>query len=183
MKVFVLTPLLIISWWSYHDGHTLMIKSWLSYHDDHEVVMILMIIRSSFWCHFGVLLGGFWSHFGATLSSKIVLEALWELCSCWKSIFQVLLRPFWKVLESFWGSFWRYFAIFCRYKFHNGFLYDFKMIFVGFWYPLDKQKWPKSMEGGAKIKLSCCLLSNAFASRFGQDFGSGLGQFWVPLGL
>ena len=32
------------------------------------------------------------------------------------------------------------------------------------------------MEGGAKIKLSCCLLSNVFASRFGQDFGSRLGS-------
>ena len=104
MKVFVLTPFLIISWWPYHGDHTLMITSWLSDHDDHEVVMILMIIRSSFWCHFGVLLGGFWSHFGATLSSKIVLEALWQLCSCSKSIFRVQAHPFWKVFRACWAQ-------------------------------------------------------------------------------
>ena len=30
------------------------------------------------------------------------------------------------------------------------------------------------MEGGAKIKLSCCLLSNAYANRFWKDFWPGL---------
>ena len=39
------------------------------------------------------------------------------------------LRPFWMVLESFWGDFWNYFGIFCGYRFHYKFLYDFDMIF------------------------------------------------------
>ena len=30
------------------------------------------------------------------------------------------------------GSFWNYFGIFCGYKFHEEFLYDFKMICHGF---------------------------------------------------
>ena len=30
------------------------------------------------------------------------------------------------------------------------------------------------MEAGAKIKLSCCLLSNVFGNRFWKDFGLGL---------
>ena len=48
---------------------------------------------------------------------------------------------FWKVLECFWEGFWRYFAIFCWYKLHKGFLYDFNMIFDGFVCHLDQQKW------------------------------------------
>ena len=40
------------------------------------------------------------------------------------------------------------------------------------------------MEGSAKIKLSCCLLSNAYANRFWEDFGPRLetilGSNWSP---
>ena len=114
------------------------------------------------------------------LSSKIVLETSWELCSGWKLIFQVPIRPFWRVLESFWESVWRYFGISCRYRFHNRSLYDFKMIFVWFSYPLDKQKWANCMGGPAKIKLSCCSLLNVFGNWFWKDFGDGMEGFLRP---
>ena len=42
------------------------------------------------------------------------------------------LRPFWKVLESFWGDFLKNFGLFCGYRFHSEFLYDFELIFHGF---------------------------------------------------
>ena len=133
--------------------------------------------------HFGTLVGGFLNHFGVMLNSQIVLESPWEVCWAWKSIFQVRLRPFWRVLERFWGSFWRYFGIFCRYRFHYEILYDFKTIFDGFWYLVDKQNQAKSMEGSAKINFSCCSLSNVFGNRFSTEFGFGWKQFWVPIGF
>ena len=36
------------------------------------------------------------------------------------------------------------------------------------------------MEGGAKIKLSCCLLSNAFGNQFWKDFGVEIKAFLGP---
>ena len=42
------------------------------------------------------------------------------------------LRPFWRVLESFWGDFWNYFGIFCGCGFHYESLDDFKTIVYGF---------------------------------------------------
>ena len=36
------------------------------------------------------------------------------------------------------------------------------------------------MGGPAKIKLSCCLLSNVFGNRFWKDFGVGMEAFLGP---
>ena len=142
-----------------------------------------MVLLTSFSFHFGVLPGGFWKDFEVMLSSKLVLEALCRLCFCRKSISSLRPTPFWKVLETFWRRFWIYFGIFCRYEFHEWFLHDFKMIFHWFWYPMDKQKWAKSMEGSAKIKLSSLLRSNAYANRFWVDYGSFWSWFWPSIGL
>ena len=147
--------------------------------DDHIVRSFLR----SFWMHFGGLVGGFLDHFGVMLRSQIVLESPWEVCWAWKSIFQVRLRPFWRVLERFWGSFWRYFDIFCRYRLHYEILYDLKTIFDGFWYLVNKQNWGKSMEGSAKINFASYLLWNEYGHRSWTDFGSGWQQFWFPIGL
>ena len=125
--------------------------------------------------HFGTLVGRFLDHFGVMLSSEIVLEAPWELCLAWKSIFWVRPRPFWRVLERFWASFWRYFGIFCRYRLHYEILYDLKTIFDGFWYLVDKQNQAKSMEDSAKINFASSLLSSEYGHWFWTEFGVWLG--------
>ena len=130
--------------------------------------------------HFGTLVGGFLDHFGVMLRSEIAFEGLWELCSAWKSISPPERRPFWRVLESLWGGFWKYFGIFCRYRFHYEMLHDFKPIFDGFWYSVNKQNRAKSMEGIAKINFSCCSLSNVFENWFWTGFGCRLGAILRP---
>ena len=94
-----------------------------------EVAMVLLI---SFWYDFGVLVGRILGRFEVMLRSKIGLQASWTLQSSQTWISTVRLRPFWKVLGDFWGGFWRYFCIFCGYRFHYKSFYDFKMIFDGF---------------------------------------------------
>ena len=130
--------------------------------------------------HFGGLVEGFFDHFEVMLRSKIVLEGPWGFGWSRKSIFRVRLRLFWRVLESFWRGFWRFFGIFFRYRFHYKFLYDFKMIFHGFWYPLDKQNQAKSKEGSAKINFSYCSLSNVFGNWLSTDFGFRLEAVLSP---
>ena len=144
----------IISWWSWH-------------RDDpyyHEVVMTL------FSCHFGVLMGGFWKHFGLILKSKIVLEALWTLCSCRKSIFSLRLTPFWMRLPTSWRGFSATFI-------DMELVVDFSMIFTlfmidfsPFWYA----KIITSLHRGCKITVSTLLLSNAYSRQFWVFCETGL---------
>ena len=149
--------MVVISWSSYPDDQLMTIISWWSWdcHEtcNYEVVIVLM---TSFWCHFGVQRGGFWKHFGVISSSKIVLRALWELCSCWKAIFRVPATPFWRILEASWEGFWRCFCMFFGYRFCKRLAFAFKMIFHWLSHLLDKQKWANSMGDPAKIQLSSC---------------------------
>ena len=142
-----------------------------------------MVLLIWFWYDFGILLGVILGRFEVMLRSKIGLQVSWTLQSSQTWISTVRLRPFWKVLGDFWGGFWRYFCIFCRYRFHYKSLYDFKMIFDGFWYHLDKKKWAKSMEDSAKMNFACCLLSNGYGHWFWTDFGFPVGAISRPNSL
>ena len=124
----------------------------------------------AFWVPSGVIFEGFWTHlevkncfFGSVLVGPRfgkVLEASW--------------RGFRRVVEAPRGGFSKDFGIFFGCWLRNKFFYAFRMIFDGFSCPPDKQKWAFRMEGVAKIKLSCWLLSKAYADRFWKDFGPGL---------
>ena len=97
--------------------HDFIIMSQLQCHDDHIVRGILR----SFWMHFGGLVGEIFDHFGVMLRLKIFLDALWELCSCWKWFSRAKLRPFWWVLGAFQEDFQRHFCISCNVKFAIGY--------------------------------------------------------------
>ena len=113
--------------------------------------MLLLIIMISLQCHNGnvwwsyrkehsevildascSLVGELFMHFRVMLSSKIVLEGPWGLCSGWKSIFQVPLHPCWILLDSCWEGFWRYFRIFSWYRLHWEFLLILSWILMDF---------------------------------------------------
>ena len=142
--------------------------SW-SYRKDHSDVIL-----DAFWRPCGRLFEAFWGHVELRNLLGSSLRVLFRLESEFLTISPPELRPFWKVLVSFWGGFWNDFGIFCGHRFHHVLLYDFEMIFDGFWYLLDKQNQAKSMEGIAKINFSCCSLSNVFENRFWTGFGCRL---------
>ena len=85
-----------------------------------------------FWGPYGRILEAFWAHLEIKNRLGGSMDALFGLEIVFLTISPPELRPFWKVLESFWEGFWNYFGIFCGYRFHYEFLYDFKMIFYGF---------------------------------------------------
>ena len=133
----------------------------------------------SFWKHFGTPGEEFFDHFRVLLNSEIVLEAFWELCWGGKSLFRVLTRPFWKVLDTFWRGFWRQFGVFFRWSIQYEFLLNFDKIFYGLWYYAHKQNLAKSMEGIAKMKAHGCSILNPFENGEWKDFRK---EFEIILG-
>ena len=91
-----------------------------------------------------------------------------------ESILSLPTRPFWRVLGLSWERFSGILTIFFEDGCRNRFFFASKMILHRFWTVPGKEKWAFSMEGSAKIDLALYLLSNVFANRFREGFGSKL---------
>ena len=144
---------------------------------------MMIIPWSSFWMHFGSLMGAFLDHFGVMLSSKIVLEALWESCSCWKPFSRPKLRPFWCILEIFWADFLRYFCICVNVEFAVGFHLLLQRFFTDL-HPLWTSKNEQiAWEVLQKSKFRVVCYRMCLGIDFGRILVSGWSQFCVPSGL
>ena len=146
-----------MSWWSYRKGHS-------------EVIL------DAFWSPCGRIFWPFWGHvevknlLGRSLGALFVLEIVFLAKT------PAILVGFGSLL----GRFSKTFSYFLQCKICNRFSFAFTMIFHWFSSRLDKQKWANCMGGPAKIKLSCCLLSNVFGNGFWMDFGVWLETIFGP---